>query len=79
MFQLFAISTGTSIVLAGTINKAISILFGFYVFGTVLSGTQVVVSLHESASRASTNLMCCFSIATGRVSVSALLADFCTP
>lgn len=40
--KLFSLSNGTSIILASTVNKAVSIVVGYFVFGTVLDATQVL-------------------------------------
>ena len=40
--KCFSLLSGTSVVVASTANKAVSILIGMYLFGTRLSGTQVL-------------------------------------
>jgi len=40
--KCFSLISGTSVVVASTANKAVSILLGMYIFGTVLSGIQIM-------------------------------------
>ena len=40
--KCFSLLSGTSVVVASTANKAVSILIGMYLFGTRLSGTQIL-------------------------------------